>query len=158
MSPATGVLPAGGVTVALSPVPEVFFATVPTPRKCIAFVNDSAFTETVVTEPPDVVTPTVIPVAVLVTVLDEIAAILELAICSTVLPLTVRDVAETVVAEKVAVLETVRFVKFPVVAVTVLFSASTMSSMSETLLSKSSTEPVSVVHPLTEAFVLPSFT
>ena len=47
------------------------------------------------------------------------AAICSPAICSTVLPPIVRVSAETVVATKLAVLETFKFVKLPVAAVMV---------------------------------------
>ena len=89
------------------------------PLKCITLAISVAPTRTFVTLPLWVVTLTVTPLLVLVTVDAAIASIRESAICSTVLPFTVSDVAETVVAVNVAVFVTLRFVNVPVVAVTV---------------------------------------
>ena len=82
--------------------------------------NALASTLTAVTEPPAVVIETVMPLLVPVCVTEGIAAICASAIYSIVLPLTVRLDAATLVTENVAVLETFKFVKLPVEAVTTL--------------------------------------
>ena len=109
MSPATGSLTSAVLdTVSL---------------KCITLPNVVALTVTVVTSPPLVVTPTVMPLEEDEDVPPRAAievAISLWAISLTVFPPIVRVSAETVVALNVAVLVTVRFVKEPVVAVTTL--------------------------------------
>ena len=84
------------------------------------------------------VTATSIPPLELETVAEAIAEICAAVICSTVLPLTVRELALTFVTEKVAVLVTLRFVKVPVVALTALLLTSMMLAKSSTLLTRAS--------------------
>ena len=88
-------------------------SVVTTSLKCITLVNADAFNVTAFTEPPDVVTLTVMPLLVLVFVTEPIAAICSSAIAGTDFPPTVRVVADTLVTSKSAVLVTVRVLNVP---------------------------------------------